>query len=112
MRQAIKQREEILAFIIDEQKEPVFQQIGDLQHIFSTRSPEIPMFVKLTYDTNLRPLTAMLTLGRKIACYLDEQDDVSHAAKRLTYNAPHIAQINVAVFNTGEWSTHMLQDLI
>jgi len=91
----------------------LFKGVGDRMHRFVSRNHDIPLFVAFSVHTQIRPLIALVVVGRKVACFVDAQDDIGHVARRFYSFAPgHLATMPVAVYDDGVWSSHKLSELL
>ena len=90
----------------------VHTAVGDKAHRFVIRDHAMPLMVHMDPHTPLRSLVSCLAIGRRVGCFLHEENDISHAARRILAAAPgHVSHLPTAVWNGGAWSRHLLHEL-
>lgn len=113
MIEAWKQRSEPLGILVhDLESGPVFVKAGDMSHRFCTRNMESHIVTTFSIHTEVRPLVALLAMGRRVGCCVDDDDDVVHVARRLVAMSPLLCNLPVAVWNGESWSSHELISLV
>lgn len=112
MLSAWQQRPEPLGLFVGVSSSFLHQQVGDRAHRFVVRDARMPLLISLSPHLPLRVVVACLAIGRRVGCFLQEEDDVVHAARRVLAAAPgHIAHVPVAVWNGARWESHRLSEL-
>ncbi|NQV12455.1 hypothetical protein HQ524_03750 [Candidatus Uhrbacteria bacterium] len=113
MIEAWKQRAEPLGLLVhDPGSQLLFEHAGDRLHRFSTRNRDIPVLTVFNIHTEVRPLVALLTLGRRVGCCIDDEEDVVHVARRILAMSPGLSELPVAVWNGDSWASHELNSLV
>ena len=114
MIEAWKQRSEPLGILVcDLPNAPIFETTGDRAHRFVVRNHDIPLIMAFNAHTQVRPVIAVLALGRKVGCCIGDEDDIGHVARRLYASSPgHLSSMPVAVWSGDAWSSHELVELI
>ncbi|MBT6253756.1 hypothetical protein HOI83_00770 [Candidatus Uhrbacteria bacterium] len=113
MVEAWKQRPEPLGLLVhDPGSDLLFESAGDKSHRFTTRNSEVPLITVFSIHTQVRPLVAVLSLGRRVGCCIEGDDDVVHVARRILAMSPGLSALPVAVWNGEQWSSHELESLV
>ncbi|PIR47810.1 hypothetical protein COV06_00185 [Candidatus Uhrbacteria bacterium CG10_big_fil_rev_8_21_14_0_10_50_16] len=113
MIEAWQQRSEPIGLFVGAPEFPLLHTvIGDRAHRFVVRGQGMPLVVQMHPNIPVRTLVSCLVIGRRVGCYLNDEDDIMHTAHRLLRAAPgHIARLPVAVWDGGAWSQHLLYEL-
>ena len=98
--------------VLEEMPSVLHESIGDRQHRFAVRNPDMMLVVAPSVYLPLRAVVASVVTGRRVACVLKSVDDVSPAARRLYKHSPgHLGELETAVFDGSSWSSHKLHEL-
>lgn len=104
MNESWKNRPESLGIIVDASADVREHTIGDLLHRIAIRSPREGFLVRMTPETHLRAIPPLLCLGRKVACVVEDGDDICRVARRLiAVSGAHLTDMETAVWNESAW---------
>ncbi len=113
MLDAWQQQSEPIGFFVGVAGFPLLHETaGDKAHRFVIRNQETPLIVRMGPHIPLRSLVACLAIGRRVGCFLRDEEDVAHSARRILAAAPgHLRHVPATVWQQDNWSRHLLHEL-
>lgn len=110
MMAAWSQRHEALGLLCMQVPRVFHTRAGDVLHGAAIRSGEA-MCVH-PRPAQWRTVPAMVLAGVRVACVLDDMDDADHVARRLLSMAPHLQDVETAVWDGQGWTTRALSSFV
>lgn len=86
---------------------------GDAAHRFALRGSGAVLLARPSVYQTMRPIVSLLTMGKRVGCCVDDEDDIARLATRIYTHAPGLGRdLPVGVWSRQTWETRPLGELL